>query len=109
MKKTIDFEDFRTAFVRFGRGGQFTALALRLIFEHIESMEQDLGEQFELDIIATCCEYTEYATSSDLVDAFEHLGIADMDFEDAVEAIERRAIVLRPDSKSSEGPFVVNS
>ena len=59
MVKTISIYDFRDAFKAAGRGAQFSYDGLEVIFDCIESYEQDAGEQVELDVIALCCEWAE--------------------------------------------------
>ena len=60
MKKTINFYDFRDAFHKFGRGDQFSASALRTLFDYLEDYEEGCDTEIELDVIALCCDYTEY-------------------------------------------------
>lgn len=59
MIQTIGLSDFRTAFHNMGRKDQFSYEGLELIFDYIESYEQDSGEKVELDVIALCCEWAE--------------------------------------------------
>ena len=59
MKTTITQADFYSAFDRSGRNHQFSRHALRFIFEYIEQIEQDTGEETELDVIAICYAYAE--------------------------------------------------
>ena len=59
MIKTLSIYDFRDAFKAAGRGEQFSYYGLEVIFDYIESYEQDAGEQIELDVIALCCEWAE--------------------------------------------------
>lgn len=59
MKTTVSFGDFAQAFKDMGRENQFSIDALNIIFEHIEQQESDIGEEYELDVIAICCEYAE--------------------------------------------------
>jgi len=59
MKTTISIYGFRDAFVRAGREDQFSYEALELIFDYLEDQERDLGEEYELDVIALCCELSE--------------------------------------------------
>ena len=42
-----------------GRGEQFTYEGLEQLFEHLEQLEADTGEELELDVIALCCDYSE--------------------------------------------------
>jgi len=59
MKTTVSVYDFRDAFARAGRQNQFTYEALGLIYEYLEDQERDLGEEYDLDVIALCCELSE--------------------------------------------------
>lgn len=70
MIKTISIYDFRDAFKAAGRGEQFSYDGLEVIFDYIESYEQDSGEQVELDVIALCCEWAEdnYASVAEQYD-----------------------------------------
>lgn len=59
MYTTVSFDDFANAFERKGRADQFSRAALRALFDYLEQMEEETGEQIELDVIALCCEYAE--------------------------------------------------
>ena len=59
MKTTVSRYDFERAFVDYGRKDQFSYEALGLLFDYLESYEQDTGEEIELDVIALCCDYCE--------------------------------------------------
>ena len=59
MKKTVSESDFFAAFRAYGREDQFSNQALDLLFEYFQSLEEDTGEEIELDPIAICCEYNE--------------------------------------------------
>lgn len=53
--QTINFSEFRDAFVRYGRGDQFSYQALGVIFEYLE----ESGEDSSLDVVAICCDFVE--------------------------------------------------
>jgi len=54
--KTIDtFCQFSDEFHRCGRGKQFSYEALEALYEYLE----DLGEDYELDVVGLCCEFGE--------------------------------------------------
>jgi len=59
MKKTINLHEFQDAFKAI-RPENFTNMALEAMFEYFEQYEQDTGDEMEMDVIAICCEYTEY-------------------------------------------------
>ena len=65
MKRTINFGDFCDAFFNMGRKDQFSYNGKKALFEYFENLEQDTGDEMELDVIALCCEFTEYDNALD--------------------------------------------
>ena len=59
MKTTINQTDFIDAFKKL-RPDNFSYEGLDALYNYIENLEQDTGEEFELDVIAFCCSYSEY-------------------------------------------------
>ena len=47
------------------RKDQFSYSALKAMYEYYEQLEDDLGEPIEFDMIALCCEWTEYTSAVD--------------------------------------------
>lgn len=60
MKQTLSLSDFQNAFANSSRSEQFTDDALESIFNHLTELEDSTGTELELDIIAICCDFTEY-------------------------------------------------
>lgn len=81
--------DFRREFNSV-RPENFTYEGLGALFEYLEGLEGGSGEQVELDVIAICCEYSEY-TNSELLTAYSNhaddSGITDEDECDAAEML----------------------
>ena len=59
MKTTVNQTDFIDAFKKL-RPDNFSYEGLDALYNYIENLEQDTGEEFELDVIAFCCSYSEY-------------------------------------------------
>lgn len=59
MKMTVTESMFISQFEDFGRKDNFSNAGLSALFEYCEDMESDLGEEWELDVIALCCDFTE--------------------------------------------------
>ena len=55
MIQTINVSDFRAAFHSMGRKDQFSYEGLGALFEYLEEVDPE----FELDVIALCCDYSE--------------------------------------------------
>lgn len=58
MKQTVYLSDFRDSFKRI-RPDNFSYEGLGLLFDYFEQLEDDTGEEIELDVIAICCDYSE--------------------------------------------------
>ena len=70
MKQTINFYDFQTAFEN-SRPDNFTREGLETLYEMLEEYEEDTGEELELDVIALCCDFTEYESLEELISAYD--------------------------------------
>ncbi len=87
MKTTVNKSEFIEAFRRYDRYDQFGYDALCSLFDYMEQLESDAGEEIELDVIAICCEY-----SVDSVDDIaSNYGI---DLSDCEDDDEKREAVL---------------
>ena len=60
MKQTINFYDFCRAFETMDRNTNFSYEGKQALFDYLEQYEDDIGEEIELDVIALCCDYTEW-------------------------------------------------
>ena len=58
MKESVNFSRFCDAFQI--RKENFSYEGKKALFEYLEQYEEDTGEELELDVIALCCDYTEY-------------------------------------------------
>ena len=66
MVKTLSFYDFERGFADVGRTNSFTYEGLKALFDYLESYEEETEIPIELDVIALCCEYTEYENFEEL-------------------------------------------
>lgn len=57
--KTVNFSLFCDAFVKAGRENNFSYKGKRALFDYLEGLSEECGEDFELDVVALCCEYSE--------------------------------------------------
>ena len=73
MKKTIDQQAFIQSFTDYNRESQFSVKARKELFQYMEECEAGSGTEYELDVIALCCEFTEYDSIKECIEAFKHL------------------------------------
>ena len=59
MKKSVSITDFMDAFEKM-RPANFTYEGLECLYNYLIDYEQDTGTEIELDVIALCCDYSEY-------------------------------------------------
>ena len=62
MKQTVQEHDFLDAFRAYGREDQFMRAGLIALYDYLLDYESS-GEEIELDVIALCCDYSEYPTA----------------------------------------------
>ena len=66
MKETVTVYRFRDAFMQSDTyKNNFSYEGLHALFDYIEQVEDDIGEEFELDVVGICCDYTEYDSLDD--------------------------------------------
>lgn len=82
MKTTINFYDFEQAFRNADRFDNFGYEGLKVLFEYLEEIEESLGDEIEIDVIALCCEYSR----DDCMDIADIYGI---DLDDCLDDDER--------------------
>ncbi len=93
MIQTVNKSQFRDAFIHMNRKENFSYEALGVLFDYFEEVD----ENWELDVIAICCDFTEYES----LEGFnkEH------DEAESIDDIEERTTVLRLDN----GGFVIQN
>lgn len=88
MKQSIDFSQFCDAFKDRGREDQFSYEGKRALFDYLENYEEETGEEIELDIIALCCEYSEYLSAYDAAKEYGYEEVVDLEPHGSVDLLE---------------------
>jgi hypothetical protein len=65
MKKTINLQDFIDSFKKFDRD-YYSYKGYVALFNYLENLEEDTGEEIELDVIALCSDFTEYKSIEEI-------------------------------------------
>ena len=52
---------------------QFSYAAAHALAEYYEDLEDEIGEEIEIDPVAIACDWAEYANDEELVEAYEYL------------------------------------
>lgn len=90
MKKTIGQYEFTEAFRKI-RPENFSYDGLKALYEYFDNYEESTGEEIELDVIAICCDYTEYENLEEFQQSY------DADEYQTIEDIENATTVIKVD------------
>lgn len=59
MKQTINKSYFIDQFLVMDRLENFSYEARELLFDYLSDLEESCGEEYEMDVMAVCCDYSE--------------------------------------------------
>lgn len=93
MKKTITLNDFRNMLADYNRTANFSYYGAEILFNALEMLEEDTGEEMEADIIGLCCDFTEQPVS-DWAKEQGDQDITEMNEAEQLEALSDRTWVL---------------
>ncbi len=72
--------DLEAMFKECGRENSFTRVGMEALFEHLEELSEGMGEDIQIDVVALCCDYSEY---DDIDDYNEQNGTDYASWDDA--------------------------
>ena len=96
MKQSINEYDFLKAFkewrpINFSRAGLFA------LYDYLEQLEDDIGEEIELDVIALCCEYAEYDSLAEFREDYgeDYNTMQDIEYHTTVIMIDNESFIIQ--------------
>ena len=72
MKVTVDRNMFHARFHDYDRDDQFSPAALDVLFDWYTEMEECSDEEFILDVVAICCDWSELSLAG-LINDYKYL------------------------------------
>ena len=91
MKQTVNEYQFTKEFQRI-RPNQFTYEGLKTLFNWFENYETETETEIELDVIAICCDWSEYANLKEYNQDYEYC--------ESLSQVQELTIVIPIDSES---------
>lgn len=89
MKKTINRYEFIKSFKNSIYENSFSTQGLNVLFDYLEQLEEDIGEEIEFDIVAIVNDFTEYSSLEELKERYSNLNINTIEeLKDYTEVIE---------------------
>ena len=97
MKKTLATHEITTALI-LDENANWTRRGAFALAKYLEQLEEDIGEEIELDVIALRCEYSEYKSLQDFAEQFWQTSSQRLTRDEAIkEYIEHRSILIEFD------------
>jgi hypothetical protein len=90
IKQTVNRYTFHDAFNSM-RPDNFNYAGLDALYDYLEQLSDDIGQDIELDVIAICCDFCQYDTVEKACEAY--------DLEDR-EELEQHTLVIDCDDDS---------
>ncbi len=69
MKQNVNEHQFLDAFMKI-RPDNFSRDGLYSLYDYLIELEEDIGEEIELDVIAICCDFSEYKDLKEISEAY---------------------------------------
>ena len=91
MYKTVSFYNFVDEFATMSRVQAFSHEGKKALFEYLEQLEDDIGESIELDVVALCCDFSEYESKKELLQEYD---------KESIEELEEYTIVFKTEKNS---------
>ena len=94
MKTTTTFSEFSDRFSRsYTYKDNFSYEWLRALFDYLEEYEEETNQEIEFNMVALCCEYTEYESIKDaFIDYYtedEYIDFCEQNQTDDPEIVEQ--------------------
>ena len=87
MKTDVSLSDFRDAFMSI-RPNNFSYAGLESLYEWFIDYEDNCGEETELDVIAICCDFSEYKTAMECAQEYGYEEVVDSEPYGSVDLVE---------------------
>jgi len=91
--KLVSLSDFINEFNEYGRGDQFTHEALDAMYDLLEETSGEQG--FKLDVIGLCCEFTEYESEEEAVEAYNLETMKELEEHTLVLSLKNGGVLLQ--------------
>ena len=94
MKESITKSQFIDRFKEMNRENNFSYEGKKALFEYLTDLEEDTGQETELDIISICCDYNEYENIKEFWNDYDKETYPDID------TIREHTTVIEIDNES---------
>ena len=79
IKETVNEYQFVDGFDKKDRQEFFSRAGRRALYQFLEDLSEDIGEDIEYDVIAICCDYTEFEDFNDYKKQYDDNEVKDLE------------------------------
>ena len=95
MIQSINQNQFQDAFMKL-RSDNFSYEGLNALYNYLEQLEDDMEKSIELDVIALCCEYSEYKNLEHLQEDYSDIEtMEDLMLETTVIPVGKEGFIIQ--------------
>lgn len=109
MKQNVYEKDFVRAFEESYYNNQFSKKGLVDLFAHLEELEDQIGKEIELDLVAIASDYTEYRNWGEIERDFDNIITPEMSPESKLKALKKHIEVEIVVVDLDEGDIIFRS
>lgn len=109
MKETVYEKDFVRAFEESYYYKNFSRKGLVALFAYLEELENQIGEEIELDLVAIASDFTEYRNWSELERDFSNIITPGMSPESKLKALKKYIEIEIVVVDLDEGDIILHS
>ena len=80
----------------------FSYMGLDALYDYLEELEEDTGIQIQFDLVAICCDFSEYDSLEELIDDYDSI--------ETLEDLEMKTTVIpiyEYDGKTETGGYII--
>ena len=107
MKTTVSKYDFERAFIDAGRKDQFSYEGRAVLFDYLEELEANTGQELELDVIALCCDY--YEDTPEAIATNYGIDVEGLDEDEQIDAVREYLMDQGAYCGESENGFIYSA
>ena len=107
MKITLSNSEALEIAKKMDRLHQFGYEGWELLIEYMEELEEMQEEEIEFDVIAICCDYSEYETKKELLENYDYETIEEI--EEQTEIIEFKKWDIKTLSNNDYSSYIIRA
>ena len=93
--KRIDFYEFIEEFKAYNRDNQFTRSGLSVLYDYIEELSEESGEDYNLDIIELCTSFTEYDNLEEVLKDYDLKSLEELEENTTAFTLDNQGVLIQ--------------